>query len=78
MVTATDISSPPKLLDQVVARLRVQHYSLRTEKTYVDWIKRYIQFHGKCHPHSCHPHSSHPYIFFRPHTRCTLTSTSST
>lgn len=41
---------PPKLLDQVVARLRVKHYSLRTEKTYVDWIKRYIWFHGKRHP----------------------------
>ena len=50
MVTHTDASSPPKLLDQVVARLRVKHYSLRTEKTYVDWIKRYIWFHGKLHP----------------------------
>jgi len=40
----------PKLLDRVVARLRVKHYSLRTEKTYVDWIKRYIWFHGKRHP----------------------------
>ena len=50
MVTHTDASSPPKLLDQVVARLRVKHYSLRTEKTYVDWIKRYIWFHGKRHP----------------------------
>ena len=41
---------PPKLLEQVVARLRVKHYSLRTEKTYVDWIKRYIWFHDKRHP----------------------------
>ena len=33
-----------------MARLRVKHYSLRTEKTYVDWIKRYIWFHDKRHP----------------------------
>lgn len=50
MAAAPDAPPPPKLLDQVVARLRVKHYSLRTEKTYVDWIKRYIWFHGKRHP----------------------------
>ncbi len=27
---------PPKLLDQVRDRIRVKHYSLRTEDTYVD------------------------------------------
>ena len=41
---------PPKLLEQVVAKMRVKHYSLRTEKSYVDWIKRYIWHHGKRHP----------------------------
>jgi hypothetical protein len=40
----------PKLLEQVVAKLRIKHYSMRTEKAYVDWIKRYILHHGKCHP----------------------------
>ncbi len=38
------------LLEQVVARLRVKHYSLRTEQVYVDWIKRFVWFHGKRHP----------------------------
>ena len=42
--------APPRLLDQVVARIRVRHYSLRTEQAYVGWIKRYIIFHGKRHP----------------------------
>ena len=28
----------------------MKHYSIRTEKTYVTWIKRYIHFHGKRHP----------------------------
>ena len=41
------INSPPKLLDQVRGKLRVKHYSIRTERAYVDWIKRYILFHGK-------------------------------
>lgn len=40
----------PKLLDQVRAAIRVRHYSLRTEEAYVQWIKRFILFHGKRHP----------------------------
>ena len=43
-------SNAPKLLEQVVARIRVKHYSRRTELAYVDWIKRYIWHHGKRHP----------------------------
>ena len=40
----------PKLLDQVRDKLRVKHYAIRTEQSYVDWIKRYIYFHSKTHP----------------------------
>jgi integrase len=40
----------PKLLDQVRAAIRLRHYSLRTEEAYVQWIKRFIFFHGKRHP----------------------------
>ena len=39
-----------KLLDQVSAELRVRHYSLRTERTYVDWIKEFVFFHDRRHP----------------------------
>lgn len=39
-----------KLLDQVRDELRVRHYSLRTEKSYTGWIKRFILFHNKRHP----------------------------
>ena len=42
--------SSPRLLDQVRERIRVKHYSLRTEQAYVGWIKRYILFHDKRHP----------------------------
>ena len=40
----------PRLLDQVRATIRLRHYSLRTEQTYVHWIKRFIFFHEKRHP----------------------------
>ena len=39
-----------RLLDQVRERIRVKHYSLRTEKAYVDWARRYVVFHSKRHP----------------------------
>ena len=31
-------------------KIRLKHYSIRTEQAYVDWIKRFIGFHGKRHP----------------------------
>ncbi len=41
---------PKKLLDQVRDRIRLKGYSIRTEHTYVQWIRRYILFHNKQHP----------------------------
>jgi site-specific recombinase XerD len=35
-----------KLMDQVREVMRLRHYSIRTERTYADWIRRYIKFHG--------------------------------
>lgn len=40
----------PKLLDQVREVIRRKHYSFRTEKSYTDWIRRFILFHRKRHP----------------------------
>lgn len=40
----------PKLLDQVREKIRLKHYSIRTEQSYVAWIRRFILFHGKRHP----------------------------
>jgi len=40
----------PKLLDIVRTELRTRHYSIRTEKAYLGWIKRFILFHNKQHP----------------------------
>lgn len=44
--------SQPKFLDRVRSVMRGARYSRRTEDTYVDWIKRFILFHGKQHPAS--------------------------
>ena len=41
---------PPKLLDRARAIMRMRHYSLSTEKTYVSWMRQYILFHDKKHP----------------------------
>lgn len=40
----------PKLLEQVKQKIRLKHYSIRTEQAYVSWIRRFILFHGKRHP----------------------------
>jgi hypothetical protein len=47
---STPAAGSPKLLDQVRDRIRVKHYSIRTETQYVQWVKRFILFHGKRHP----------------------------
>jgi integron integrase len=43
-------AQPPRLLDRVRASLLARHYSKRTVRAYVGWIRRYIVFHGKRHP----------------------------
>ena len=50
MAAAMDSTHPPGLLDRVRDRIRLKHYSIRTEQAYVDWIRRFILFHGKQHP----------------------------
>ena len=47
--------SSPKLLDQLRDKIRVKHYSIRTETQYVHWAKRFILFHGKRHPRDLGP-----------------------
>jgi integron integrase len=49
-VNTPSSESAPKLLDQVRDRIRVKHYSIRTETQYLHWIKRFILYHDKRHP----------------------------
>lgn len=39
-----------KLLEQISHRLRLNRYSLRTEKAYVHWISRFVKFNSMRHP----------------------------
>jgi integron integrase len=50
IVTSETPGRKPKLLDQVRDVMRRKHYSIRTERTYIDWIRRFILFHNKRHP----------------------------
>jgi hypothetical protein len=53
MATTGTTNTPirqPRLLEQVRDALRLRHYSLRTERAYAHWVKRFVLFHGKRHP----------------------------
>ncbi len=41
----------PKLLEQVRDKIRLKHYSIRTEQAYTDWIRRFVLHFGE--KHSC-------------------------
>ena len=41
---------PAKLLDRVRHRIRLKGYSIRTEQSYVSWVRRFILIHNKRHP----------------------------
>jgi site-specific recombinase XerD len=45
-------SKKPTLLEQMRNVIRVKHYALNTERSYLPWIKRFIHFHKKHHPSS--------------------------
>src|SRR6266511_5857467 len=47
---STMAQRPKKLLDQVRDAIRLKHYSIRTEESYVTWLKWYIFFHNKRRP----------------------------
>ena len=48
-------SDEPGLFEQVRHKIRFLHYSLRTERAYLDWIRRYVAFHGRKHPRHLGP-----------------------
>jgi integron integrase len=50
MLSDKSSQNKPKLLDQVRDVIRLKHFSIRTEQTYIHWIRRFILFHHKRHP----------------------------
>lgn len=57
-------SNKIKLLDQVRIALRTNHYSPKTEESYLKWIKQFIIFNGKKHPLQLGPEEIQKYISF--------------
>ena len=49
------VPGTPRLLDAVRERARYLHYSLRTEKAYIYWIRMFIRWHGVRHPREMGP-----------------------
>jgi site-specific recombinase XerD len=41
---------PSRLVDVLRERIRCRHYSYRTEQAYVEWMRRFVAFHGRRHP----------------------------
>ncbi len=68
-------TNSPKLLDQVRQAIRTKHYSYRTEQTYVDWITRFIIFHGKRHPREMGADEVQAYISYLANERGVAAST---
>src|SRR2546427_1123124 len=50
-----DPQPKPKLLDRAREIIRLKHYSIRTERAYLNWMRRYILFHHKRHPQEMGP-----------------------
>ncbi|MGA1871634.1 MAG: phage integrase N-terminal SAM-like domain-containing protein [bacterium] len=49
-VNRNNTQKQKKLIDCIKEKLRLKHYSIRTEKAYVNRIRRYIFFHNIRHP----------------------------
>ena len=56
-MNAPDAIGPTKslLLDRVRDKIRLKHYSIRTETAYVDWVRRFVVFHHRRHPRELGP-----------------------
>ena len=50
MTAHTPHTSGPRLLESLRTELRSRHYSERTERAYVSWVRRFVRFHGMRHP----------------------------
>ena len=45
-----ELNQSSTLLGRVREVIRYKHYSIRTERTYVEWVRRFVAFHGRRHP----------------------------
>ena len=50
VATGAGAGGKTRLMDEVRARIRAKHYSLRTEQAYLGWIREFILANGRRHP----------------------------
>ena len=65
LATGVEINAdtkPPRLLDQVRARMRRLGLAIRSEEAYVGWIRRYILANGKRHPQELGAHELEAFL----------------
>lgn len=62
MKTQSVSPDSPKLLDRMRTEIRLRHYSIRTEQTYIEWARRYIFFHNKRHPKDLGAAEAHAFL----------------
>src|SRR3972149_9493468 len=64
-----------KLLGQLAEKIRMKHYSRKTESAYVEWARRYILFHGKRHPREMGRNEIEGYVNYLANVRHVSAST---
>ena len=74
-VSPTGSGRSKKLLDQYSEVLRNRHYSLRTEKTYLGWVRQFILYHQKRHPRDMGVTEINDFITFLANQRAIAAST---
>jgi len=69
------MSSKSPFLESVRRKFRVLHYSIRTEKSYLYWIKYYIRFHAMRHPNELGARDIESFLSFLANERQVSAST---
>jgi len=70
------MSSP--FLNRVRQDMRLRGYSIRTEKTYLSWIKHYIRYHKLRHPEEMGPDEVKSFLSYLANERCVAVNTQKT
>jgi len=52
----------PELYQKMVARMRINHFSIRTEHAYIPWVARYLLFHSMQNPADLDKHAVVSYL----------------
>ena len=63
------------LVDEVRKKIRLRHYSYRTEQAYVAWVKRYVRFHKLTHPNNLGDDAIEEFLAYLATTRGVSAST---